>query len=137
MEERGRLEVHRGARPSGGRVKAILSRFTFTRRDDLSKKEILGTAMSVGALIRALESCDQDAPVLALSDYGDHAHTERALPVESADEVPGVQLYGSAYSQSGLAFRLGDDGAGPFSEPDEDDEDDGCELVVVLNLPPT
>ena len=94
-----------------------------------SKKNVerkLKQGLSVADLIAELESMPQDAQVVFACDYGDHCHTQQALPVERCEEMNGGEaLVESAYSKSGLAIE------------DLDDDDYGSEgddrlPVVVL-----
>lgn len=74
-------------------------------------KNLLSSALTVRELIEYLENCDQDAPVLISSDYGDRGNTEQVTAltgenVTEADQLGG--LYTTAYSSSGVA--VGEDG---------------------------
>jgi hypothetical protein len=84
-------------------------------------ERILGRAMKVSDLIAFLqENCDEDAPVLFVSDYGDHCHTQQALPLADVwmlgDNDDGEHLEESAYSNSGIAVETYDE--------DGDEEED-------------
>ena len=87
----------------------------------------LGRALTVEDLIAELEQYPKDARVVFACDYGDHSHTDQALPIENVEELTGAVLYESGYSQSGLAIR----------EMDEDDEDseepeqEGTPVIVL------
>jgi RNAse (barnase) inhibitor barstar len=82
----------------------------------------IGAAYTVRELIRELENADLDAPVFFVCDYGDHAHTQQALPVEIVfSDVSTDNLTESAYSHSGV--RL-------IEESDEDAEE--AYPVVIL-----
>jgi hypothetical protein len=82
---------------------------------------MLEHAMTAADLIAELRNFDPQAKVVLASDYGDRAHTQQAIPVESVDEIGQSRLKPSAYSQSGVA--IGED----VGEP-------GNEAVAVLNL---
>lgn len=82
-------------------------------------RQALERTISVRDLIGELESCDPDARVLLVADYGDYHHTQQALPVLDVVECPSDILYESAYSHSGVAVCT-----------EEEAEED--ELVVLL-----
>ncbi|MCR4301814.1 MAG: hypothetical protein NUV51_09405 [Sulfuricaulis sp.] len=67
--------------------------------------------ITVGQLIEALQDQDPEAQVVFSTDYGDHSHTEQALPLRGRCES--VTITKSAYSNSGFAI----------AEPDEDDDE--------------
>lgn len=78
----------------------------------------LQTCATVADLIAELEGMPQDAVVLFVCDYGDHSHTQQALPVASVSELLETEkLTESAYSHSGLAVETAD----------EDDDEQGYE----------
>lgn len=85
--------------------------------------------MTVRELIDALESEDENALVYFVCDYGDHTHTQQALPVKEIEG--GHSLVKSAYSRSGLALKESDDDE--REGPDEDSEtgDEGDRVVVL------
>jgi hypothetical protein len=85
----------------------------------VSQLRELRNALTVKQLIETLEGEDPDAIVVFACDYGDHSHTQQALPVESA-EMLYDKIRESAYSQSGLAIC------------DEDEDDDGEDQKVVV-----
>ena len=72
-------------------------------------------AMTVSDLIEELKNYDEDALVFFGTDYGDHCHTEQALPVqivggmETSNGYPAT-VEKSAYSHSGLAVKEFDPG---------------------------
>lgn len=73
--------------------------------------------MTVRELIDALESEDENALVYFVCDYGDHHHTQQALPVKTVES--GHTLEKSAYSRSGLALKdIDHDGDREEGEPD-------------------
>ena len=84
----------------------------------------LQCGLTVGELIDELRNYDNEAKVVFACDYGDHCHTQQALPVVTVDEYPIDVLEESAYSHSGVSFR----------EPDERDEDapDITQTVIIL-----
>ena len=81
-------------------------------------ERILNRGLTVAELLDVLESCNPDARVVFVCDYGDHCHTQQALPVGEAEELHHDydELRESAYSQSGLALCE--------RRRDDDDEDD-------------
>lgn len=85
-----------------------------------------GSGMTVEDLISQLQDCDPDAIVLFCCDYGDHCHTQQALPVSEVSAIaPHEYISESAYSQSGLSLEEMDD------QDDEDGDDkDAAELPV-------
>lgn len=89
----------------------------------------LKTGMTVADLIDELSHHDSDALVVFACDYGDHGHTQQALPVTSADELDPDEerVVSSAYSHSGLAV----DAIEHDDEDAEPDEYDGPEVVVL------
>lgn len=85
-----------------------------------ARKEIerkLSNALTVRELIEELQVFPDDCRVVFACDYGDHSHTQQALPVQTASEIQDGEetVVKSAYSQSGLAIDSVED-------PDEDDE---------------
>ena len=87
----------------------------------------LANAMTVRQLIKALADEDPDAYVLFTCDYGDHCHTQQALPVKVVEDMqPDTErIEESAYSQSGLALAELDD------EDDELEDYDGPAVVIL------
>lgn len=80
----------------------------------------LRNAMTVRDLIDELKDANPDALVIFGCDYGDHVHTEQALPVTTVDELDSYEeLSDSGYSTSGLAVKEWDD-------EDVDGADDAC-----------
>jgi hypothetical protein len=94
---------------------------------------MLERAMSARQMIEEIKEQvdDLDAPVVLVSNYGDHHGTMQALPLMSVSLVDSVKFCESGYSQSGVAICDGEDGE--EIERDEEDDDDPTE-VVVLNL---
>ncbi len=86
-------------------------------------------AWTVGDLIRELSDFDENSPVVFACDYGDHCHTEQALPIEQAEALPAHRFSDTAYSNSGVRISRDDDEdeERPVSEDGEDEL-----LVVVL-----
>ncbi|MFA5376304.1 MAG: hypothetical protein WC455_11220 [Dehalococcoidia bacterium] len=84
----------------------------------------LQDGLTVADLIDELRNYDENALVLFACDYGDHCHTQQALPIRTVDEYHLGVLEESAYSHSGVSFR----------EPDERDEDcpDMDRSVIIL-----
>ena len=78
--------------------------------------------ITVRDLIDLLEGESPDARVIVSADYGDHSHTEQALPLRG--ELDTVTITKTAYSNSGWAI----------AEPDEDaeDSDSSDETFLVL-----
>jgi hypothetical protein len=69
--------------------------------------------MTVQELIDELEGMNPEAIVVFGSDYGDHCHTEQALPVRCVDEIgPDEVIEESAYSNSRRAIKHDTDVAG-------------------------
>jgi hypothetical protein len=78
----------------------------------------LQNAMTVGQLRKELEGLPDDAVVLYVCDYGDHCHTQQALPIsEIADLGCDERIEESAYSSSGLCLLT-------INDEDEDDDED-------------
>ena len=73
---------------------------------DLTHRK-LRSAMTVAQLREALEGYADNAIVLFTCDYGDHYHTQQALPIEEVvlTELDWKIVVESAYSQSGLAVE--------------------------------
>lgn len=91
----------------------------------------LKNAMTVADLIEALQNCDPDAVVVFGCDYGDHCHTEQALPVSTVDELDSSEvLTDSGYSNSGVAIHSLDDEDTVGDEAESDSDQLGP--VVVL-----
>ena len=80
----------------------------------MSVESKLQNGIIVGDLMEELKRFDPAAVVVFGCDYGDHSHTEQALPVESVDSLyeGSERIKKTAYSRSGLAIKL---------IPDEDD----------------
>lgn len=75
--------------------------------------------LTVGDLRAALDGLPDDAIPVFQSDYGDHSHTQQALPILGVEPLRDGYLYETAYSNSGIGIRditENDDGA---HEPDE------------------
>jgi len=89
--------------------------------------------MTVRDLMEELEGMDPDSAVVFTCDYGDHCHTQQALPVESVDQVYGSDFRESAYSKSGIAIVQDD--REDYGEVPEDETEEGCMPVCVLNIP--
>lgn len=64
----------------------------------------LSRAWTVADLRTELEGLPEDTPVLFVCDYGDHCHTQQALPVRGIEVVQASRLSESGYSQSGIAL---------------------------------
>lgn len=85
----------------------------------------LRNALTVAQLIEALQECNPEAKVVFTCDYGDHCHTQQALPLEEVRDLDFCErLENSAYSQSGLALCEYD--------PLDEGEPSKPQLVVVL-----
>ena len=84
------------------------------------------SSIKIGELIEqlqgAMEEYGPDVEVVCTADYGDHCHTEQALPLRG--EVSERKVHESGYSNSGWA--LNDENA------DEDDDEENEQKVVVL-----
>ena len=78
----------------------------------------LRNALTVADLIESLQAIeDQDAVVVFGCDYGDHGHTEQALPVTVVEELSHEEsISESTYSNSGLSINSRREGDRP-SEP--------------------
>ena len=76
--------------------------------------------ITVASLIELLEGESPDARVIFSADYGDHHHTEQALPLRG--ELDTVTVQKSAYSNSGFAI----------AEPDEADAEEDAETFLVI-----
>jgi len=83
---------------------------------------------TVGDLIRELQDFDPDSKVVFGIDYGDHCHTEQALPIEQAEAIPASRLSDTAYSNSGVCIRDEDDAGDEEHESIEQSD----ELPVVV-----
>lgn len=59
--------------------------------------------LTVSDLMDTLKGMDDDAIVLFVCDYGDHCHTQQALPINDVEQSDTMNLYSSAYSKSGIA----------------------------------
>lgn len=60
--------------------------------------------------------------VLTSSDYGDHYHTEQAIPISLMDCTEVVRLCKSRYSSSGYEVVHHDDKYGRYQECEEDEQ---------------
>jgi len=86
-------------------------------------------ALTVRDLIEELEALNPDAKVVFACDYGDHCHTQQALPVTNVRVIEDDEyLSESAYSQSGMALRERDED----DDEDTEDEGEGNEPVIIL-----
>ena len=88
----------------------------------------LEQAMTVEQLIEELQGLPPKAAVFFTVNYGDHGRTTQAIPVEVCEETEAKYLYGTAYSESGVALR---DDRGSEEDDDEDDNE-WTNGVVVL-----
>ena len=79
-------------------------------------------SMTVAELRHALADLPDDAIVALASDYGDRSHTTQLLPVEMVKPVSEAWVTESAYSDSRLRLRSGD----------EFEDGGGDHVVVVL-----
>lgn len=89
---------------------------------DKAIERLLRGGMTVGEIIDDLSSYSRDAKCVFVCDYGDHGHTQQALPIgriESLDEADEM-LKESAYSQSHLALE-GREYEREFEEDEEDE----------------
>jgi hypothetical protein len=93
--------------------------YVTSKRDRQTIDRKVKNALTVGELITELQGYPEDAPVLFVTDYGDHCHTQQALPIEAIEEWPISTIGTSGYSHSGIAFN----------EPDEDEEPDDGEVA--------
>lgn len=77
----------------------------------------LRSALTVGELITELQRLPADSVPVFVCDYGDHCHTQQALPVRSVRAPENAEYLADCpgYSQSGVALR----------ERDEEDLEDG------------
>ena len=115
---------------------------------------------TVAELIEELEQFDKDALVMFVCDYGDHCHTQQALPVREVEEYTTRDLRDSAYSQSRIALEPRDsdqwfcpeceteratcicsacktycvDEEGRCADEDDLEDEDDCNTVVVLRM---
>lgn len=80
-------------------------------------------SITVRELIERLQDEDQDALVVVGADYGDHGHTEQALPLRG--DIEQTRVTRSAYSDSGFAIADNDD-------EDADDDVMNDATIVVL-----
>ena len=78
--------------------------------------------LTVARLIDLLEGESPDALVIFSTDYGDHHHTQQALPLRG--ELETVTIEKSAYSNSGFAI----------AEPDEDGDDESGDDETFLMI---
>lgn len=87
--------------------------------------------LTVRELREALEDEEDDAHVVLVADYGDHCHTQQALPIM---DVTVTKMKESGYSASGWAVL---DAESRYDEDDEDEdgEDRGTFEVVALGRP--
>lgn len=90
-----------------------------TRTANVDRK--LRNAITVADLISTLEGMDPETVVLFACDYGDHCHTQQALPVTNVEGMRVADITESAYSQSGLQLV----------ESDDEDEIDPAELAEL------
>jgi hypothetical protein len=72
--------------------------------------------ITVAKLLELLEGESPDAQVIFAADYGDHGHTEQALPLRG--ELDTVTVEKTAYSNSGFAIT-------------ESDDDDAATFLVI------
>jgi hypothetical protein len=81
------------------------------KEESTSTKLALRDVLTVEDLIEELQGMDQKARVIFACDFGDHAHTEQALPVMSVEPIFAGEhaLYDTAYSESGVGIREIDD----------------------------
>ncbi len=81
------------------------------------------STITVADLLELLQDEDPTALVVFAADYGDHSHTEQALPLRGAiEEVEIVEEAG--YSNSGWAIPSHD-------EDDEEDDEDRPTVLVI------
>jgi len=81
----------------------------------------LDDAMTVGDLINHLNEFDPDAKVVFAIDYGDHSHTQQAIPVSYCECLDALEVLAeTAYSTSGICIN------------ESDDYDKGIRNVVVI-----
>jgi hypothetical protein len=85
----------------------------------------LNRSLTVKQLREQLENYDENAKVFFVCDYGDHSHTQQALPVINVEGFWSNNLEDTAYSQSEVALR-------EESEDFEEDEGEGKEEVVEV-----
>lgn len=77
---------------------------------DHSVSEVMEKCYTRRQLIEALggeltdESLDGDDPVFFTCDYGDHCHTEQALPVGEILDAESSDMRTTAYSHSGICL---------------------------------
>lgn len=91
----------------------------------------LRKALTVSELIDELRCFPPDATVVFGTDYGDHCHTEQALPVTTIDELDAREvLTESGYSKSGVAIESLRDEDSASNEVESNSNQLGC--VVVL-----
>jgi hypothetical protein len=67
-------------------------------------KRTLNEAVTVGELRAMLEDHDEESLVVFICDYGDHCHTQQALPIKVAEQFSSDDFRTSGYSQSGIAM---------------------------------
>lgn len=67
-------------------------------------KRTLNESVTVGELRAMLEDHDEESLVVFICDYGDHCHTQQALPIKSAEQLSSDDFRTSGYSQSGIAM---------------------------------
>lgn len=67
--------------------------------------------ITVAELIEILQEAEPTARVIFSTDYGDHTHTEQALPL--CGEIEEVLITKTAYSNSGFAIVDAEDETGP------------------------
>lgn len=69
--------------------------------DQHDVEQAIDSCLTVRHLIEKLQALDDhDARVFFVTDYGDHAHTQQALPVQEIDEAETGDLVPTHYSQS-------------------------------------
>lgn len=95
----------------------------------------LDQAMTVEQLKERLEGLDDKTVIVFVCDYGDHGHTQQALPVWDVNTFPRTKFDETAYSRSGIEYLTDKDKDEETDVPDEDSiegTEEDKQLVLVM-----
>lgn len=102
-------------------------------REQNEIEEVLGRCLTVGNLKRLIDKLDlcDDMPFLFVSDYGDHCHTEQALPLHDVEIHKTTDLRTTAYSYSGIKFLNPEDNWDSDRVVPEFDDDFERPVIII------
>lgn len=107
---------------------------TLSPREREKLAHILERGMTVEDLIYELKGYPPGTRVVFACDYGDHCHTDQALPIATVEALypDEHQLYISGYSQSEVAIRELNEPLEKDPDDEEEETDPKTPLVIVL-----